>query len=174
MAQTISVYNGSSFKEATEVHMYDGSVYRDCSEVHVWNGSAWKQVFAKVAPAVVSLAGFAISYETAGGDTVALRINSDGTIDQGKGGVYTQINSGSDWIIPNSASTENTYHVRATLTGDSLTTGTLNTWLEIGVDTTEWTRFALFSYTELTISISDDGGSSTIDSAVYSLEKINS
>lgn len=50
--------------------------------------------------------------------TAGVRFNADGTVDRlensgGGGDVYTQINSGTDWIIPNDASFR-TYWIRAT------------------------------------------------------------
>jgi hypothetical protein len=79
-----------------------------------------------------------------------------------------------DWI--DYKSYVGTYHCRMTNTGGSasLGQGTLNTWLEIGVDACIWTiengNGSGFQNWTGTIEVSDDGGSTTADSASITLE----
>lgn len=104
--------------------------------------------------------------------TAGLRVNSDGTIDRyrSQDGVWTQINASTDWIIPNSAASEKTYHVKYyAATGTSPSGSPLNTWLNVSTNPA-WTLTTgtTASYNG-TLSISDDGGSTTLTSAVFAL-----
>jgi hypothetical protein len=107
-----------------------------------------------------------------------VRFNIGGTIEKNEGGAYSQINGSTDWIIPNAAGTKKTYHLRATQsaqTGGGALTGTLNTWLEL-ITTREWYIERLgpqgpgVSTWDLNISISDDGGSTTLDTALFEFD----
>lgn len=73
--------------------------------------------------------------DTIGGTATAqLIVRSDGTTDQNQDGAVTQINSGTDWIVPNAAA-PGPYSVRFTLTsGDTPGVGTLDTWLALTSD----------------------------------------
>lgn len=105
-----------------------------------------------------ALSGVTLTNASAAGDalgagaqeaTCGFRFNSDGTVDKEEETVYSQVNNGTDWIIPNSdAST--TYYIRATqisLTAnetaasifDTLEGDVLSTWLTLGgAQTREW------------------------------------
>jgi hypothetical protein len=128
---------------------------------------------------VVTVSGESISHSVANGNTAraAVRVNTDGTMDKLEGTAYTQIDASTDWVIPNSFS--GSYHVRFTKGGldptptynpDSVTLGT---WYAISatsyrlgyeetVDDTQETG-------TITVHISDDGGSTTLDSGPYTL-----
>lgn len=88
---------------------------------------------------------------------------------------FNQLNPVTDWI--DNKSYVGTYHARMTQdSGDALGAGSspLNAWREIGVDTALWLlqsgNGAGFQSFVGTIEISDDGGSTTLDSATITLE----
>lgn len=103
--------------------------------------------------------------------TAGVRINTDGTVDKNETGVYSQIDSSTDWIIPNAAASS-AYYVKAeqvSSSGPGTRTGTLSTWLQL-TSNREWkiSATAIASWT-LDISISKDGGTTTIDTGRYVL-----
>ena len=64
--------------------------------------------------------------------------NSDGTVDKREGGTVSQIDSGTDWIIPNS-SADSIYEVRFTgLTGDAfdVNAAAADTWIDLSANRT--------------------------------------
>ena len=130
---------------------------------------------------VVTVSGEIIT--KAGSNPVAgVRFNTDGTIDKltdvdGGTPVYAQIDSATDFIIPNVAVSKRTFHVQATLNAESgggNKTGTLLSWLEIST-AREWKierpsgDGSGISAWDLDIEISDDGGSTTLDTALFEL-----
>lgn len=91
---------------------------------------------------------------------------------------FAQVNSGTDWIIPNAAATGATYHVKMTTTGGGTTSldtvggDAENTWEALNV-TRGWQITESTSETYIgTISISDDGGSTTLASAQITLNTV--
>lgn len=116
----------------------------------------------------------------------AIRFNTDGTVDEYEShgaGAWTQIDSATDWIIPNSAASNKTYHVRVSGTPfpDDFTTkpGANGTWFaltggsgadrEWGVEDFDAAIENLVQTGSVTFQISDDGGSTVIASNTYSL-----
>ncbi len=107
-----------------------------------------------------------------------IEIRTDGTMysitgDTGTGGpVFSQIFSSTDWIIPNSAASKRTYHVRMTKnSGDTLAGGSSaeGSWIELD-DTKSWYLTRTLAGAEDyngTLEISADGGSTVLDSATY-------
>ena len=106
-----------------------------------------------------------------------IRVNIDGTIDRvngddGAGGpTYTQIDSATDWIIPNTAATKRTYHFRLNKnSGDTLDAGStaITTWVELTSTLEWWVEHATLDQDyNATLLVSSDGGSTTIDSATF-------
>jgi hypothetical protein len=135
---------------------------------------------AAVSPsAVVTVSGEIIQSDDPTPEA-GVRFNIGGTIDKNQGTSYSQIDAVTDWIIPNAAASKKTYHLRATLNAESgggNKTGTLNTWLEL-VTTREWKierlsgQGAGTSIWDLDIEISDDGGSTTIDTGLFELDSL--
>lgn len=84
----------------------------------------------KQAPSV-SLSGSAVSPNLASQiNDAGWRFNSDGTVDRRRNGTYSQYNSSTEWIIPNSPS--GTYHIRFTLSsGDAADVGTIGSWIDL-------------------------------------------
>ena len=68
-------------------------------------------------------------------DAIAgVRWNADGTVDKKEALTFTQIDSGTDWVIPNGAASSD-FEVRYTaLTGDAFTTAAAaeDTWIDLG------------------------------------------
>lgn len=124
-------------------------------------------VIAGFRPAsVVTLSGEALSDSDSGGATVSIFFRADGTIDKKEGATTTQIDSGTDWIIPNGAGSSS-YEVRCTnLTSTSSDTWTTeaaaeDTWIDLGSDREwEFTESAPLGAHDLTcdFEIRRDGG----------------
>ncbi len=163
------MYDGSAYQgPMKEVHVYDGSVWRSCTEVHVYDGSAWRQVFKPT----LTLSG-QIVYAFSNGSTAiaGIRINTDGTIDQLKGTTYTQIDSITDWIIPNSAALSTDEFKVTGVTGTfSSSPGADGTWFDMSV-AREWKvqqATVGTNLTTFTLEVNRAGGA-TEDTGAYSI-----
>lgn len=90
-------------------------------------------------PGAASLAGEAIEHSSNGTATAGVRINSDGTMSKREGSSYSQIDSGTDWVIPNGASSDPDWEVMCEQnSGDTLGGGSaaLDTWITLA--TMQW------------------------------------
>jgi hypothetical protein len=77
----------------------------------------------------------------------------------------------SDWAIPNAPTVGDSFHMRLTKSGgtDPDSGPTLNTWVAVTSDRTwEWTATTV-SFTG-TMALSDDGGSTTLDTTPVSVD----
>ncbi len=126
---------------------------------------------------VVTVSGEFISHSVANGNTAraGVRVNNDGTIDKLLLSTYSQIDASTDWRIPNGSG--DAYHVKFTkgILDPAPDVGTLDTWLAITSDRQvyyEETADDTMDGGTITIAISADGGSTTLDSAAYPLEAI--
>ena len=133
-------------------------------------------------PPVVTLSGQNIVTTGTGQSSAyaGIRFNTDGTVDEYEShgaGTWVQIDSGTDWIIPNDG--PGTYHVRSQgtpPTDDFTTKAAANaTWIEIST-TREWGVEDFTSAIEtlvttgtVTFEISDDAGSTVLASNTYLL-----
>lgn len=132
-----------------------------------------------VAAGEVTVSGEAVSDSDSGGATCSIIFRSDGTVDKIEGATTTQIDSGTDWIIPNGDASSD-YDVRAT----SISSGTSDTfaaegaaedvWIDLGSDR-EWrfTESSPFGAHDIscTFEIRFDGGS-VLDSASYTFDLV--
>lgn len=104
--------------------------------------------------------------------SAGFRVNTDGTIDsrKGAGPTYAQIDPDTDWIIPNFASGDKTYHIRYDVIESNMDPGSdlMNVWLEINVNR-EWWHITSGLTRNGTLRVSDDGGSTDLDSGTYSI-----
>lgn len=96
--------------------------------------SLLKKKFALLKQGItLALSGELISHDVSNGNTAraGVRVNSDGTIDKREGNVYTQIDSSTDWRIPNGSGAG--FYVRFSkgLFDPTPEIGTLDTWQEI-------------------------------------------
>jgi hypothetical protein len=99
--------------------------------------------------------------------------NSDGTKDEWNDANRAQADSGTDWIIPNIAAGWKTYHVKLdSWTGDALhvSSSAVGSWLPIsGV---QWFMIETGPGSHGgngTMRISDDGGTTTLDTATLNI-----
>ena len=83
--------------------------------------------------AILTLTGETIESENSAGAIAGVRINADGTVDQNIDNQFFQINADTDWIIPNAAANDS-YQVRATVLSGSLSSGTVDEWLDLDDD----------------------------------------
>lgn len=128
--------------------------------------------------AAIVLSGQSISYNDPFSPWDAhaiLKVDSNGNVYESEGGglaSYVQIDSAADWKRP--VDGPGVFHVRATLdSGDALTVGTVGLWMILTSDRV-WQQsvsgsMGLFRSSTLTIEISNDGGTTVVASAVYSL-----
>lgn len=125
----------------------------------------------------VTLSGQTIEHNTIPGDTAvaAIRFNSDGTVDQGIDGIFSQIDSITDWIIPN-VEADSTFDVRCTGVGGSWTSSPIadGSWINLGTSRT-WTvqRISTEGTNEVTATfeIRKDGGAA-LDSGFYTVRAV--
>ena len=80
-----------------------------------------------------TLSGGTYVHENTGDATCGVRVNTDATIDKLEGAVYTQVDTATDWAIPNDTAAATDHWVRfERISGDtSGFTGTLSTWLKV-------------------------------------------
>jgi len=170
MATATYLYDGAAFQgPMKQIAIYDGSVWRDCIAVHVYDGAAWRQVFKPT----LTLSGETV-YSPSNGSTATagIRVNTDGTIDSLKNATYAQIDSTTDWIVPNSAALS-TDEVRVTGVTGTFTSspGADGTWFDMSV-AREWTveqATVGTKQTTFTLEVNRAGGA-TEDTGAYSIE----
>ena len=140
--------------------------------------SSLQQLFAILATLptyVVTVSGEFISHSVANGNTAraGIRLNTaDGTIDKLEGTTFTQIDASTDVLIPNQDASG--FHIKFTKGALDPTPafGTLDTWLA-------WTSDLEVYYEEtvddsqdsgtITVHVSDDGGTTTLDTGDFIL-----
>lgn len=176
MAQEIHLGVSSVYKEANEAHIGVGGAWKDCDEVYVGVSGVWEQIFQKV---VVSLSGESIndSAPAMGTAWAELKVRSDGTLDKKEkddgGDVYVQIDSATDWIIPNASHADATYVFRLTVdSGDTPSGSAVSSWIA-KADEPAWYHtvggIEQLKSGSYTLEVSDDAGSTTLASATYTL-----
>ena len=95
------------WKALNGLHVNVSGVWKEVQKGHINVGGVWKQFYNVVAYA---LSGEANIDDLVTQPTVAIagiRVNADGTIDKRIGAVYTQIDSATDWGVPNGGITGN-------------------------------------------------------------------
>jgi len=160
-------YDGTAWRgPMKQIAIYDGATWRDCIAVHVYDGAAWRQVFKPT----LTLSGETV-YSPSNGSTATagIRVNTDGTIDSLKNATYAQIDSTTDWIVPNSAALS-TDEVRVTGVTGTFTSspGADGTWFDMSV-AREWTAPVGTTITTFTLEVNRAGGA-TEDTGAYSIE----
>lgn len=125
-------------------------------------------------PGVVTLSGQTVSSTSLGTAIAGVRFNTDGTVDQNKGGFYTQIDSSTDWIIPNGGASSD-FDVRlVSVTGAALDTGpATGTWVNLGTNR-EWLQIRSTNGTDSStcvFAIRYKGGGD-LDTGTYTLTAI--
>jgi len=112
---------------------------------------------------------------------VGIRFNSDGTVDQRVGGTYTQIDTGTDWIIPNGDApdlfevmTDNWMDLGGAGNGFNSAAASSGTWVAL-TSNREWNVLADGPDGSSSARMTFDAhirwnGGSTIDSGAYDIE----
>lgn len=172
-----------------DLHIKQGGAWTPIANCKVKIGGAWTQVkkaYVRVAGTwqevwsnwVVTLTN--ASAIGLGNTGVGFRWNSDGTIDRTTNGglTWSQINASTDWIIPNSETSAESCVIRFTefsasaqwqyLTGGTLVDG--STWHALTSNRTIYGNSSTGAEATcvLTVEISADGGSTTLDSGTFS------
>ena len=123
----------------------------------------------------VTLSGATVTHDSIGLCTAGIWFNADGTTDRNVGGVPQQINSSTDWIIPNSDA-DSTYEVRVTnKTGDAWDSSPIadGSWINLGTNRLWYIQVNGGTKTaSCTFEIRKDGGA-VIDSATYTFNAIS-
>jgi len=179
MAENVELNIAGVWKDIDNCEVNVGGVWKQVTSIEVNVGGVWKQSWVNK---VYNLDGQNISLTDAPGPILTgIHINSDGTVDQRSDNNVSdnivQIDSATDWVIPNSISAT-THYVRATQnsqTGGGTLSGTLNTWLALSTDRF-WTieRAAVAgtgsSIWSLDIEIAtDSGGTNVVATGTYVL-----
>ncbi len=142
------VNDDATLREITQIFVNDAGVLREIDSAWVNDAGVLRQVFSRV---TYNLDGESITNAIT--QAAAVRIGADGIVEKRDNGGLAQIDSATDWVIPNGeASTD--YDVRYTShTGDALTTSPAaeNTWIDLSVDR------------EYGLSIPNPGGTCTFD-----------
>jgi hypothetical protein len=124
---------------------------------------------------VYTLSGETISDDSFGDTGIAgIRFNSDGTVDKNEAGVFTQIDSATDWIIPNGAASGNERVRYTSMVGDDFTTKAAleDTWIAISGNPA-WSLETDTSPQSLTGTCTfeiDNGSGPVLASASYTFE----
>lgn len=122
----------------------------------------------------VTVSGEVIAGSDAPTSIAGVRFNAGGTVEKYEDGLYSQIDAATDWRIPNTGGAK-TYHVRATENaqiGTGNRVGTLGSWIALSSSpewTVEETTSGQSATWDLDIEVSDDGGSTTLDTGLFEL-----
>ncbi len=128
------------WRSLTDVEVRFSGSWRDIKTVEVRNGGVWRLVFENPD---VNLAGEAgiLSTDTTTSpwvSTSGIRVNDDGTIDkvtQVNAGslIFTQIDSATDWIIPNElGDTTYDFQLNSTTSDPNHLSDSIDTWIAMG------------------------------------------
>ena len=100
-----------------------------------------------------------------GSANVGVRLNIDGTLDERKNGVYTQLNPTVDWVIPNASAQRGTFYVRVTNNGDALDLSSDGTgvWLTLDQEREWWVVQSSVGTKTLNLSIEVGRNGSTAE-----------
>ena len=130
----------------------------------------WQQVYSAVSYALsgeTAITGFQTQPNTA---IAGVRINADGTIDKITGNAssptYTQIDTTTDWVIPNGAATGDE-RFKCTDNNANLASGTTGTWLAAPQQWYITHGGAIEKLLDITLEISILGDTTTDDSDSY-------
>ena len=125
-----------AWKALDGIHVRVSGTWKAVQVGYIKVSGAWKEFYTA---ATVTLSGETIADSDSGGATVSIFFRSDGTVDKKEGASTSQIDSATDWIIPN-GSADSTYEVRCTnIAGDtwSAEAAAEGTWVGLGSDR-EW------------------------------------
>ena len=162
----------------TQPEVRVSGTWREVQEIEVKVSGTWRTVF-EIEQGLVTVSGEIITNADFGTVLAGVRFNLSGIVERNIDGNRNQIDSSTDWIIPNSSSSgPREFHIRAlqnATSGSGTRVGTLNVW-ELLTSSREWTiqkSDSGIATWDLDIEISDDGGSTTLDTALYELTAQN-
>ncbi len=102
----------------------------------------------------------------------SVRFNSDGTVDEGAAGSYSQINAGTDWVRPASEA-PGSYQIRAQLVSgvaSNVAGAALNTWLALTTSRTWTVGAGLNELVSVTLQIDiREGTGAILDTGDYAI-----
>ena len=165
-----------ALKKPGGAYIKTSGAWKQVDKIYVKVSGAWKMAWQN---AVVTLSGSSANGISNLGS--GFRWNSDGTVDRtiSGGSPWTQNNASTDWIIPNDAASGD-YSIRFTentsngfwqyLSGGALVDGT--TWHSLSTTRTIYgnsTSGLNEGTCELQVAISDDGGSTILDTGQYNM-----
>lgn len=125
----------------------------------------------------VNLDGQTITFSSTSNRWAGVRVNADGTVDRRGGGtgVYNQIDSGTDWIIPNAEANNYAFEVKADVnstSGNGLDAGSAATgsWLALTSDREWFCNRTTVGTDSANLTISIRLGGDVLDTGIYFLE----
>lgn len=134
MVVETKVRSGGVWRTITGPEVKVGGVWRAIETIQVRLGGVWRTVFESAVVTVSGESATDIGVNRASRAVIVVR--QDGTIDKIQNVTTTQVDSATDWIIPNSEAPSD-YQTRYTgLTGDPLdasTSAAQNVWRAISV-----------------------------------------
>lgn len=172
MADDLHIRVGGIWKSIDDCQIKVAGAWKQPDSVHVRVGGVWKQVWAGVSYNLTNASNSAFKFGS--NATAYLYVNADGTVDsKDNASPNQQINSSTDWCIPNAATTGLERVRHEGLTGDtgsyvgsmSATYSTLGTRYFAVVDSTP--GFGGKSVTA-TVRI-DDGSGNSLASALWTV-----
>ncbi len=114
----------------------------------------------------VTVSGETVSATQAFSSQAGIEFLADGTVDKNENGVRSQVDSATDWVIPNDSSSP--FEVRATLNSGDTPSGTLGSWLALTTDRA-WALTAGIEVLTCNLTIEVRLGSTVLDSGTYVL-----
>lgn len=173
---TLHVKSGGSWRDVTDPQMKISGTWEPIWEGWVRVAGTWQQFYLRVPTVTVS--GEVISHSVANGNTAraGIMVRADGTLDKREGLSFTQIDTSTDWVFPRRSSNDigDDYHVRFEDSAilDPLHGAALDTWHALTSDREVYLEHSTTDTQEtqsVTVKISDDGGTTTLDSGTFSL-----
>lgn len=158
------------WKKLEGIHVKVSGTWKAVQAGYIKVSGVWKQFYAATAYALSgesAIVGFAIQPAVA---IAGVRVNADGTIDKITGTVaspiYTQIDSATDWVIPNGNATGDE-RFKCTDNNANLDAGTTGSWLAAPQQWYITRAVASIKNFDIDIELSILGDTTTDDSANY-------
>ena len=155
-----------TWKKLDGIHVKVSGTWKAVQAGYTKVSGTWKQFYAAVTYALSGETGINGS-QPGGTSNAGVRMNADGTVDKLVDTVYSQIDTATDYIIPNSA-VKTAIRFRATNNGDALDAGSSATgsWLSAPCEWYVETSGVPVNL-DVDVEISIDSGSSTHDTGAY-------
>lgn len=170
MATETHVRQGGVWNEIISAHTKVGGSWKDVKEIHSKVSGVWRLVFQLE---IASISGATLIFRNPNDAKAGVRFLATGFKQEVTGFAsanYITRDSANEWVVPKAYS--KTYHLKTVVnSGDTPGPSAVGVWLEINTTRT-WELVVSgedLNSCNITISISDDGGSTTLDTAVYTL-----